>query len=125
MSTWPLRSSEKVCPGGRGAWSQRERGCKNLDTVGLSGLGATWPPEWPDQSPLPTLTPQGRESKLSTNEGRVQAPAPGPQLGGQGWALTAVSRPALLLGSPPPHLRLQMREQLFKPLGGLGDKEVQ
>lgn len=46
VSTWPLRPSEKVCPGGRGAWPQRKRCCKNLDTVGASGLGTTWPPKW-------------------------------------------------------------------------------
>lgn len=83
------------------------------------------PSGW-NTSPLPTLTPQEKESKLSTNgEGRAQAPDAGPQLSGQGRALTAGGWPALHLGSPPPRLRLRMWEQLFKPLGGPGDKEVQ
>lgn len=60
---------------------------------------------------------------LSNEEGRAQAPDAGPQLSSR-RALTAGGWPALHLGSPPPRLRLRMWEQLFKPLGGPGDKEV-
>lgn len=116
----------RVVPVLRGGVPGPERKSAEFGHCQASGLGApTWP-KWLEQFIHFHAGLQGK-SKLSTIEERGAGPWPGPPAEGSraGALYQAQDSPRFTWGPHHPASGFKMREQLFKPLGGPGDKEVQ